>query len=138
VQAPQPRYERGLVAAERRAERDRVRLLVVHLADDVVDRLVALRERLLRDDLPAELGEAHRERLADVLEVAEQVVRDDDGRVPALRLVRELRSGGALVLGGIAVREAKLALRREANRAQLVRAETRRDGELAGVQELLR
>src|SRR5437879_1292321 len=57
VQAPQPRHERGLVAAERRAERDRVRLLVVHLADDVVDRLVALRERLLRDDLPAELGE---------------------------------------------------------------------------------
>src|SRR5207248_3437919 len=85
----------------------------------------------------AQLREADGERLADVLEVAEQVVGDDDRRPPALRLVGELRRGGALVLSGVAEREAELALRPEADRAQLIGAETWRDRELAGVQKLL-
>ena len=66
-------------------------LLAVHAADDVVDRLVALLERLLRDDLAAELLEAVREALADVLEVAEQVVGDDHRRMPAAAVSRTRR-----------------------------------------------
>src|SRR5207237_3197012 len=81
AEAAQPGDECGLVRGEGGAERDDLRaLLVVHARDDVVDRLVALREALLREDVPAELLVADAERLAHVFEVPQGIVRDDDAR----------------------------------------------------------
>ena len=75
----------GWSVAERGAERDHLRRLAVDPVGDAVDRLVALGERLLVDDLAAELLEAEREGLADVLEVDEQLVGDDVGQAFTLR-----------------------------------------------------
>src|SRR5205085_5248042 len=92
----------GLVRGEGGAERDDLRaLLVVHARDDVVDRLVALREALLREDVPAELLVADAERLAHVFEVPQGVVRDDDARFP-VALDRILGHRCALVLCRVA------------------------------------
>ena len=59
--------EGRLVGPERGAERDHLRRLAVDPVGDAADRLVALGERLLVDDLAAELLEAEREGLADVV-----------------------------------------------------------------------
>src|SRR5215218_2336952 len=135
--AAHPRHERRQVLLRRGAHRDGVGLSVVHAADDVVDRAVALREALLAHDLAAELREPLLERLADVLRVGDRLVRHHVGGLPALP-VGELRERGALVLRDVAVAERELAVVAEPFRAHLVGADARRNRQQPGLDALLR
>src|SRR5918992_1231827 len=134
--AAHPGDERRQILLGGRADGDRVGLRVVHAADDVVDRSVALGEALLARDLAAELLEPLLERLADVLGVDDRLVGDDVGRLPSL-LVRELGQRRPLVLRHVSVAEREPPGVAEPLRPHLIGADAGRDGEQPRLDALL-